>query len=84
MPSPSIRRANRSWSEKRINLRRQPIPTGQHGAVSIAGGILNVSSGSLTILSSTLKGNKGTDIVSDYGYLSIDNNSTIGTVYSVH
>jgi len=46
------------------------------------GGILNGSSGSLTVLSSTVKGNKGgvVDIYS-YGYLSIDSSSTIGTVY---
>jgi hypothetical protein len=57
----------------------------QNSAYSGTGGILNVSSGSLTILSSTVRVNKGSfhaDIVNYYGYLSIDS-STIGTVYSV-
>jgi hypothetical protein len=56
----------------------------KNSAYSGAGGILNVSSGNLTILSSTVKGNKGLDIASYYGYLSIDSSSTIGSVSIVH
>jgi parallel beta-helix repeat protein len=52
----------------------------RYGYGSPGGGILNGSSGSLTILSSTVKNNNGAYDIYSLGYLSIDS-STIGTVY---